>query len=347
MSLRRIALPRLWPWLLLLLASLTIWIVVLETIIRPSAISLESTPMLLRLSWWFLPPLIFIFSLFTGQWALGSAKAEAAELKQQQESELLQRATAAKASEAAKAKSQQQFSLEIRSVGITVERFRQMAIWKQLDKTNHPLKSMLSQNPDDYEWAGETRDLQTDKRANNAFENALRLWVERWPIPVLVADSTGMGINSIRWAQNGSGLSIHMFTALGAHQGEGSDKLVQQAFQYFDDNPELPAILLLSVSTAELKDRMKDARFVPNQPDSIVAILLTRSDRVDQYLRPYAVDVPYNINMDKTQYDIIKLWNFYWDQKDTYRTSIPKSFDTMPTDYWNGEVKKLISQIDP
>ncbi|MDW5418924.1 hypothetical protein R6242_20335, partial [Iodobacter sp. CM08] len=117
MSLRRIALPRLWPWLLILLASLAIWIVLLETVIRPSAIALESTPMLLRLSWWFLPPLIFIFSLFTGQWALGSAKAEAAELKQQQESELLQRATAAKASEAAKAKSQQQFSLEIRSVG--------------------------------------------------------------------------------------------------------------------------------------------------------------------------------------------------------------------------------------
>ena len=348
MSLRRIALPRIRPWLLLLLVSFAIWIVVLETIIRPSAISLESTPMLLRLSWWLLPPLIFIFSLFTGQWALGSAKAEAAELKQQQESELLQRATAAKASEAAKAKSQQQFSLEIRSVGITVERFRQMAIWKQLDKTNHPLKSMLSQKPEDYEWAGEARLLQTKMRANNAFENALRFWVERWPIPVLVADSNGRGLNRVRWAQNGSGMSIHLFTALAAHQGEGSDKLVQQAFQYFDDHPELPAILLLSADSQEHSlDGVKDARFVPTLPDSIVAILLTRSDRVDQYLRPFAVDVPYNINMDKTQYDIIKLWNFYWDQKDTYRTSIPKSFDTMPTDYWNGEVKKLISQIDP
>ena len=349
MSLRRIALPRIRPWLLFLLASFAIWIVVLETIIRPSAISLESTPMLLRLSWWLLPPLIFIFSLFTGQWALGSAKAEAAELKQQQESELLQRATAAKASEAAKAKEQQQFSLEIRSVGITVERFRQMAIWKQLDKTNHPLKSMLSQNPDDYEWAWETRLLQTKMRANNAFENALRLWVERWPIPVLVADSNGWGADRILWAENGSGLGIHLFTALGAHQGEGSDKLVQQAFQYFDDHPELPAILLLSTDSQEhaIKPNVKDDRFVPILPDSIVAILLTRSDRVDQYLRPYAVDVPYNINKLKTQYDIIKLWNAYFDQERAYRKSTPKPFDTMPTSYWNEGVKTLISQIDP
>jgi len=298
-----------------------------------------------RLTWWLLPPLLVIGALFTGAWGVGGMRAQAAELLQQQQARQHADQQAAQAASAAQAQARQQFSLEIRSVGITIDRYRQMQVWQQLDQVNQPQKSILSQNPNDYEWAADTRSLQSDNRAANAFENAVRSWVERWPIPVLVADATGMGTLRLALVRQDAGLGIHLFTGLGAHKGEGADTLVQQLFQVFDENPELPAVVMFSDDSQENQPNCKDARFVPTLPDSMVAILVTRTDRVNQFIRPYTVDVPYAINMDDTQYDVIKLWNFYWDQ-DTAHDKIPNSSDTMPSHYWNEKAKTLIAQVD-
>jgi hypothetical protein len=347
--LRREARPRFWPWLLLLIASFTIWVVMVEAVIRPPSLILESSPMMQRLSWWFLPPITLVLTLFSGLWLFSSAKVAAAEQLQQQaqSKEEAQRTAAALA--AAQAKEKRQFSLEIRGLGVTIDRYRQMDIWKRLDKTNHPLKSMLSQNPDDYPWSEVERRLIHAKRLNDTFANALLYWVERWPIPVLVADPK-RGINQILAAENGSGLAIHMFSAVDSHISEGGDQLVEQLFKLFDENPELPAAVLLSVDTLTIKPEPRsdlDARFVPSLPDSVAAILVTRTDRVDQFIRPFAVDVPYDIDKRDTKYDIIKLWNFYFKQRNIYDKETKKGFDTMPSAYWNEHAKELIAQVDP
>ncbi len=348
MMLRLDARPRLWIWLVPCLTAIAIWMVVAETAIRPSSLILESTPMLNRLAWWLLPPLIFIASLFTGQWALASSRLNVVETQQQQqaEEEAAQKAQAAQA--VADAKAHQQFALEIRSVGVTVDRFRQMKLWQRIDEINNPWQNVLVQDAQAYAWSGEERSTINDQRGNKTLENALRLWVERWPIPALVADGNGRGINRILWAQNGSGLAIHMFTGLGKHKGEGGDVLVEQLFRFFDENPTLPAAVLLSFDSQEdIRGYFsKDARFIPTMPDSMSAILVTRTDRVNQFIRPYVVDVPYNINMDDTKYDVIKLWNFYFETQRAYKKT-PNHFDKMPTEYWNEQVKTLIGQVDP
>lgn len=349
MSLRLSARPRLWPWLLPLLAATAIWMVVAETAIRPTSLILESTPMLHRLAWWLLPPLLFVATLFTCQWAVASTKLNAAEAQQRQQAaaEEAQRAHAAKA--AADTKAQQQFALEIRSVAVTVDRFRQMALWQRIDEVNNPWQNVLVQDPEAYPWDSHERNLVNTQRANKTLENALRLWVERWPIPVLVADGIGIGHNWILRAQNGSGLGIHMFTGLGAHKGEGGDVLVRQLFQFFDENPTLPAAVLLSFDSQQNAREYfnKKGRFIPSLPDSMATILVTRTDRVDQYIRPYAVEVPYDIDKGDTKYDVIKLWNFFYRTYYDIYTKTPKAYNTMPTAYWNERVKTLIGQVDP
>src|SRR5471032_691588 len=120
--LRRDACPRLWPWALLLLCSLTVWIVAVETAIRPQSLLLESTPMWQRLNWWLLPPAGLVLILFGAFWLASSAKAEAADLQQQQAAHTAQSQQDQQVPATAAAKAHQQFSLEIRSVGITVER---------------------------------------------------------------------------------------------------------------------------------------------------------------------------------------------------------------------------------
>ncbi|MBA4709090.1 type VI lipase adapter Tla3 domain-containing protein [Aquitalea aquatica] len=319
----------------------------METAIRPSSLIMESTPMLQRLAWWLLPPLLFIATLFTSQWALASSRLNAAEAQQQQQAEEEEAQKAQAAQAVADAKAQQQFALEIRSIGVTVDRFRQMKLWQRIDEVNNPWQNVLVQDPQAYPWDDHERDLINTQRANKTLENTLRLWVERWPIPVLVSDGIKMRTNRILWAQNGSGLGIHMFTGLGAHQGEGGDVLVQQLFRFFDENPTLPAAVLLSFDSQEDHPPYgRKERFIPTMPDSMAAILVTRTDRVNQFIRPYAVDVPYDINKNDTKYDVIKLWNFFFPAERAY-TAANKGQQVMPTAYWNEHAKTLISQVDP
>ncbi len=348
--LRRDTLPRLWPWLLPLLTSTAIWMVVAETLIRPESLILESTPMLQRSAWWILPPLLVISLLFGGVWAFKTHQRNVADEQDRQQAAAQKFEQEQAEQAAANTKAHQQFTLEIRGVGITVDRFRQMKIWQRLDEVNNPWQNILSQDAESYAWSDGERDLINGQRANKTFSNTLGLWVERWPIPVLVVDSDpseGRGLNQINRAENGSVAAIHLFTGAGAHSGDGGEVLVEQLFKLFDDNPTLPAAVLLGLDSQQFHPPYgRNEKFVPKLPDSIVGILVTRTDRVDQYIRPYVVDVPYDINKLDTQYDVIKLWNAYFDAEKEYRKT-PKAFSTMPTAYWNEKVKTLIGQIDP
>ncbi|WP_166642097.1 type VI lipase adapter Tla3 domain-containing protein [Paludibacterium purpuratum] len=299
-----------------------------------------------RLAWWLLPPLLLVLTLFGGQWALASATLNVATARQQQQLALEAEQHALVAKGVADAKAQQQFTLEIRSLAVTVDRYRQMKLWQRLDEIDNPWQNILDRDPNSYQWEARARRIVNTQRFNKTLENALRLWVERWPIPVLVTDGRGWGINQILKAQHGSGLGIHMFTGLASHQGDGGDVLVQQLFRFFDDNPTLPAALLLSTDSQEDYLGGKDARFVPTMPDSMAALLVTRTDRVDQFIRPYAVEVPYKLNYHDKRYDVIKLWNFYFDAEEVYEKS-PKAYTVMPTTYWNEQVKTLIEEVDP
>jgi hypothetical protein len=89
----------------------------------------------------------------------------------------------------------------------------------------------------------------------------------------------------------------------------------------------------------------KNGYFVPTLPDSIVALLVTRTDRIDRDIRPYAVEVPYNINLEDTRYDVIKLWNDYWDA-DTEYLNTPNNHEIMPVAFWNERVPALLSKVD-
>ena len=82
---------------------------------------------------------------------------------------------AAVAAESAKS----QFTLEVRGLGITVDRFRQGAVWKRIDAVNDAYQTIISQNPKDYEWGSSTRSRYYGVREGNAFKAAAGNWVER------------------------------------------------------------------------------------------------------------------------------------------------------------------------
>lgn len=306
-------------------------------------ISIKHPTMSSRLTALIAPPLLIASLGFLGLWGLASNRAEATERQQHEAGQVeAQR-------EIERQGRHTRFALEVRGVGLALHRLRQGRLWEAIDKRNDAFQSVLSQDPKDYEWSDRGRSQDYDKREADAFESTLNGWVERWPIPVLVAgpvslDAPAERISSVR--QNG-GMAIHLFTVLDQRAGEGSDQLLTQLFDFFDRHPQLPAAVLLSGDSQELRaTQIRNGHFVPSIPDSIVALLVTRSDRVDRDIRPYVVDVPYDINMLDTQYDVIQLWNDYWDATTLYRKQ-PDSYPFMSWQFWHEHQQKLIARIDP
>lgn len=153
-------------------------------------------------------------------------------------------------------------------------------------------------------------------------------------------------------ADNGAGIGNPMYIRLDEIHTEHGDDVVGKLFEYFDMHPDLPAAVVLVeeglITRAYMRtpgdDYMRqsnaDGNVVPKYPDSLVALLVTRKDRVDRLIRPYVVDAPEAIDRTKTQYDVIKLWNYFFAQQESYPNPSSDVYQ-MPWDYWQGKLAEF------
>ncbi|WP_244113796.1 type VI lipase adapter Tla3 domain-containing protein [Burkholderia cepacia] len=255
------------------------------------------------------------------------------------------------------------FTLEIRRFGVTVDRFRQRALLMRLDEAGVKGKLLL-QDPKDYPWEAMARMSAEEQRENNVFGYTLRNWTDYWPIPVIVAgpprdehdSDAGRMATHISSADNGAGIGNTLYIRLDEIHTERGDEIVSRVFDFFDQHPDLPAVVLLiedglntrsylSTPGEDLTQQNKNGNFVPTRPDSFVAVLVTRKDRVDRLIRPYTADVPEAIDNTKTQYDVIKLWNFFWAEQKAYWAAGDAAGDAthkeMPWDYWQSKLPEF------
>ncbi|GLU33960.1 type VI lipase adapter Tla3 domain-containing protein [Trinickia caryophylli] len=249
------------------------------------------------------------------------------------------------------------FTLEVRRVGVTVDRFRQRALLMRLEEAG-PTGTLLLQDPKDYPWSSGERASSYNQRENNVFAYALRGWTDYWPVPVIVAgpqrdgsekyaDRMGTHIES---ADNGAGVGNMLYIQLDELHTAHGDDILARLFDVFDKHPDLPAIVVLVedglITRAALRTHgenygdqaTKNGNFVPKRPDSFVALLVTRKDRVDRLIRPYVVEAPEAIDNEKTQFDVIKLWNYFWDRQKEYWD---QGKHTMPWDYWQSKLPEF------
>ncbi|WP_168224882.1 DUF2875 family protein [Azoarcus sp. DD4] len=245
---------------------------------------------------------------------------------------------------------QRRFALEVRGVGLAVDRLRQSGIWQAIDAADSPFQRVLSDDPADYEWSGLERHRDLDSREAYAAKSVLEGWVERWPIPVLVAspESRTSGSSRVRGAHQHASLPIHLATTLDSHVGEGADQLIIQLFDLFDADPQLPAVVLFGIDSEALKlTDAPDEHFVPDIHDAAAAILVARTDRVDRDIRPYLTDVPYDLTYLDKEYDVIQLWNAYWDADEDPAGPRHTDLGFMSTQFWQERQQKLIDRVDP
>jgi hypothetical protein len=251
-----------------------------------------------------------------------------------------------------------QFALEIRRVGVTVDRFRQRALLMRLDEAG-PKGTVLLTNPKDYEWSAATRVDQYGRWANNIVSYTILDWVQYWPIPTVLVGppmdsakkyATQLGA-FLGDADNGSGVGNSFYIRMSDLNTADGSEVVGKLFKLFDEHPDLPAMFVMvqdgsstrgfsNTPGSPLPEFNRDGHFVPTQPDAIVGLIVTRKDRVDWMIRPYTTEVSGIITKEKTQYDMVKLSNFYWKEQRAYPK--PASDVDDPTvEYWQSKLPEF------
>lgn len=256
----------------------------------------------------------------------------------------------------------QKYALEIRGVGLAIAGRHQDSVWNQIEAKANNYTSILSEDPKEY---GETPDLrQTFSKVDTgaAFRYAASEAVDHWPLPVIVfgppkgPQATYQSDYEIADARQNAGLGVTLFLTQSAQNASSAAPAIEQLFEFFDQHPDVPAVLVMTQDGMQYRWAAKTpgmpsdppGAFIPPVPDSMATLLVSRTDRVDRLMRPYAVTVPGDIDKDKTQYDVVKLWNYYWKQDEISQNERDAAAGghfsgtyTMKTDWWTSKLPEL------
>lgn len=267
------------------------------------------------------------------------------------------------------------YVLEVRGLGVSVNTSADEEIWQKIREKNDNFSPILSTRVEDYPSDSDTRMMNLELMNGLAFKNAAGRAVQYWPIPVIIWGPPRAATNSLRPATNiadnrqKASLGVSLFLWQEDASTNDSPAMIQKLFDFFDAHPDVPEAVVFSFDGITMRELLKapgsgilpKGRFIPEIPDSVVGILVSRSDRVDRLIRPFAVEQHGHLNQDTTQYDVTRLWNFYWEKNDGagpddfdafYRSEgkrlgFPADIDvgTMSASWWQKQLPTLWKQI--
>ncbi|MFP3709984.1 DUF2875 family protein [Paraburkholderia sp. SIMBA_009] len=258
------------------------------------------------------------------------------------------------------------FVLEVRGVGIVTSREGNSEIWHAIEAKADNHVSYLSQNPADYPGSDDERLTYLQVATSAAFQFGAGRAVDRWPVPVIVWGPPKDKANRFRAAteiagsRQDAGLGVTLFLWQDDANTDDGAGMLDKLFQFFDAHPDVPAALVYSFDGSLTRDLLgppgsgKAPSFehiIPAIPDSIGVLMVSRSDRVDRLIRPFAVDQTPAINKTNTEYDIIKLWNFYWSESDAFQKEVDRAnggfFNAVVprADWWQARLPELLATL--
>lgn len=267
------------------------------------------------------------------------------------------------------------YVLEVRGLGVVVGRNTNEEIWGAIKAKADNFSSILPQSAGDYPGDINTRLTLYEQVNGLAFRGAAGRAVQYWPVPVIIWEPPsergydGRAASNISDLRQKASLGVNLFIwQADANTNDGA-QMLGKLFEFFDKHPDAPAALVFSTDSVTARELLvapghgnpRKGHFVPEIPDSVVGILVSRSDRVDRLIRPFAVEQHGSINESTTQYDITRLWNFYWEKNDgtgaddfeayykseRVRLGFPSSdfVGTMSADWWQQQLPALWKQI--
>lgn len=230
------------------------------------------------------------------------------------------------------------FALEVRGMGVVVGENTDEEIWQAIEKKADNYASYVSQNPEDYADSPDQRLSDLGAVTGLSFKRGARHAVDQWPLPVFTweppkAKNAGRPAGKLAGRRQQAGLGVTLLLWQEDANTDDGAAMIEKLFAFFDTHPDVPAALLFSADGSMMRSLIETpgnvdtpaiGHVIPAMPDSVGAFLITRADRVDKLIRPFAVAQTANINKNNTEYDVVKLWNFFWKKNDDRG---PESFD--------------------
>lgn len=221
-------------------------------------------------------------------------------------------------------------TLDVLSIGISLDVYRQGKLWHALEKQSAKQRevlqvdSILPMDPKLYPISADDKDTAYEKRKADALELGLKHFLEKWPVPTLTVvrgwepntpnlrfspertrKSLSVQVNNLRIP---AGLHWHRIASLqdGIVCNDTPEGVLESLFQLFERYPDLPAVLVyandsfnMALSLMERGKRPIGVGTGPRQPgeltDSMVALIVARPERVE-WLRYYAPYTKANAN---------------------------------------------------
>ena len=220
-------------------------------------------------------------------------------------------------------------NLDVLSIGMSLDVFRQGQIWQALDEQSAKqvealhVGSILPTDPKKYPVTADDKDIAYEKREIDALELGLRDFMEKWPIPTITVvqgwnpeslnlrftpeetkETLSLMVNDMRGP---AGLHWHRIRNIenGIICNDTPEGLVENLFKLFERHPDLPAVLVyanegFSVSfSLSAKGTPLIGGSGPRKPgeltDTMVALIVGRPERVE-WLRYYAQYAKVNDN---------------------------------------------------
>jgi hypothetical protein len=194
-----------------------------------------------------------------------------------------------------------EYTLEIMGIGVTLDRFRQGALWRALIDGS-PFTSIRDLNPKNYAWGGRDKMKNSDAHGGASTENAILDTPRYWGVPAFNAEPLSRNAeygDQPHLPQGGLAMAnVPMCIAVLADRelSERPDRIVERIFEFFDQNPTVPYVILASEDSSSLRasyatptERMPDGWYVPEMPDTSAVFVLARRERVDA-IRPFVFE---------------------------------------------------------
>ncbi len=300
-------------WKYISVAFLVVFLLIaLCAIFEVGVFGFNSETIMGKLRWIGLPILI-VGLVFGSSWVTANRNADAREkarkemtekIKPEQLSSNLQQAN-------------REYVLEVISLGVTVEKYRQQTLWKML-QAGTPYSTIREQDPKKYEWSGNDKGGVSGGRACDALENAIGPTPMYWGVPSFYAGAPILDperqpgaanpISGLAGSAITTGLAWHLFVTAPWRVAETPDQLLEQVFAFFDSHPDVPFVVLSGDDSLELRnstrpmgapDLLPDGYYVPEMPDSTAVLVLARRERVEP-LRPFVWEDPENDYLQET-----------------------------------------------
>ncbi|HIE1895159.1 TPA: type VI lipase adapter Tla3 domain-containing protein [Pseudomonas aeruginosa] len=221
-------------------------------------------------------------------------------------------------------------TLDVLSIGMSLDVFRQGQVWKALQEQNAMqaealhVGSILPMDPKKYPTSADDKDMAYEKRKADALELVLKNFLEKWPIPTITVvrgwnpSTVNLRFSPERTKRSLSGsvdglrapAGLHWHRIANLHDGiicnDTPEGVLEALFSLFERHPDLPAVLVFSndsfnmaLSLMRKGEKPIGVGTGPRQPgeltDAMVALIVGRPERVD-WLRQFAPYTKVNEN---------------------------------------------------